>query len=59
MQETQVIGLDPWVRKIFWSRKRQPTTIFLSAVFQGQRSLVGYGTWDRKGLDTAEHARTF
>ena len=30
---------DPWVRKIPWSRKRQPTPVFLSGEFHGQRSL--------------------
>ena len=33
---------DPWVRKIPWSRKWQPTPVFLAGEFQGQRSLVGY-----------------
>ena len=31
-----------WVRKIPWSRKRQPTPVFLSGKSHGQRSLVGY-----------------
>ena len=30
------------VRKSSWSRKRQPTPVFLPGKFQGQRSLVGY-----------------
>ena len=29
---------DPWVRKIPWSRKRQPTSVFLSGEFHGQRA---------------------
>ena len=33
---------DPWVRKIPWRRTWQPTPVFLSGKFQGQRSLVGY-----------------
>jgi len=33
---------DPWVGKIPWSKKRQPTPVFLSRKFHGQRSLVGY-----------------
>ena len=33
---------DPWVQKIPWRRKWQPTPIFLSRKFHGQRSLVGY-----------------
>ena len=35
-------GFDPWVRKIPWSRKWQPTPVFLPGKFNGQRSLVGY-----------------
>ena len=35
-------GFDPWVRKIPWRRKWQPTTVFLPGEFNGQRSLVGY-----------------
>ena len=30
---------DPWVRKIHWSRKWQPTPVFLPWKFHGQRSL--------------------
>ena len=32
---------DPWVRKIPWSRKWQPTEVFLPGKFHGQRSLAG------------------
>ena len=42
--------LDPWVRKIPWSRKRQPTPVFLLGKSLGQRSLVGYSPWDYKGV---------
>ena len=34
-------GFDPWVGKIPWRRKWQPTPVFLTGEFQGQRSLVG------------------
>ena len=34
-------GFNPWVRKIPWRRKWQPTPIFLPGKFHGQRSLVG------------------
>ena len=34
-------GLDPWVRKIPWKRKWQPTPVFLPGESLGQRSLVG------------------
>ena len=33
---------DPWVGKILWSRKWQPTPVFLPGKFHGQRSLEGY-----------------
>ena len=32
---------NPWVRKIPWRRKWQPTPVFLPGEFLGQRSLVG------------------
>ena len=34
--------LDPWVGKIPWSRKWQPTPVFLPGKFHEQRSLTGY-----------------
>ena len=49
---------DPWVGKILWRRKWQPTPVFLSGKFHGQRSLVSYSPWDRKESDTTEHTRT-
>ena len=33
---------DPWVGKIPWRRKWQPTLIFLPGKSQGHRGLVGY-----------------
>ena len=33
---------DPWVGKILWRRKWQPTPVFLPGKSVGQRSLVGY-----------------
>jgi len=38
-------GFDPWVRKIPWRRKWQPTSVFLPGKSHGQRSLVGYSPW--------------
>ena len=35
-------GFDPWNRKIPWKRKQQPTPVFLSGEFHGERSLVDY-----------------
>ena len=31
-----------------WSRKRQPTIVFLPGIFHGPRSLLGYRAWARK-----------
>ena len=45
---------DPWVRKIPWRRKWQPTLVFLSGKFHGQRSPVGYSPWGGKELDTTQ-----
>ena len=38
----------PWVRKIPWRRKWQPTPIFLTGKSHGQRSLVHYSPWSHK-----------
>ena len=46
------LGFDPWVRKIPWRRKWQPTVVFLLGKSHEQRSLVGYSSWDLKELDT-------
>ena len=42
----------PWVRKIPWRRKWQPTRVFLSGESRRQRRLVGYSPWGRKESDT-------
>ena len=47
-------GFDPWVGKIPWRRKWQPTPVLLPGESHGQRSLVGYSPWSRKELDTTE-----
>ena len=47
-------GFDPWVRKILWRRKWQPTPVFLPGEFHGQRSLVGYSPWGLKEPDMNE-----
>ena len=49
-------GFDPWVRKIPWNRKWQPTPAFLLGESQGQRSLAGYSPRACKESDTTEHA---
>ena len=47
-------GFDPWVRKIPWRRKWQPTPVFLPGKPHGQRSLAGYSPCDRTDSDTTE-----
>ena len=49
---------NPWVRKIPWRRKWQPTPIFLPEELRGQRSLAGYSPWGRKESGTTEKAYT-
>ena len=39
---------DPWVGKISWRRKWQPTPVFLPGKSHGWRSLVGYSPWGRR-----------
>ena len=43
------LGFDPWIRKIPWRRKWQPTAVFLLGKSCGQRSLVGYIPWSHRG----------
>ena len=45
---------DPWVEKIPWRRKWQPTPVFLPRKSYGQTSLAGYGPLHCKELDTTE-----
>ena len=44
--------LDPWVRKIPWQRKWQPTPIFLPGKSPGKRSLASSSPQGRKESDT-------
>ena len=44
----------PWVGKIPWRRKWQPTPVLLPGESHGGRSLVGYSPWGRKESDTTE-----
>ena len=53
-------GFHPWVGKIPWRRKQQPTPVFLPGESHGQRSLSGYSPRGCKESDTTEatqHAR--
>ena len=40
--------VSPWVGKIPWSRKQQPTSVSLPGNCHGQRSLAGCSPWSRK-----------
>ena len=45
---------DPWVGKIPWRKKWQPTPVFLPETFHGQRSLVSYNPWGPKESDMTQ-----
>ena len=47
-------GFGPWVGKVLWRRKWQPTPVFSPWEFHGQRSLADYITWGCKESDTTE-----
>ena len=47
-------GFNPWVRKIPWRKKWQPTPVILLGESHWQRHLVGYSPWDHRELDTIE-----
>ena len=50
-QETcRRLGIDPWVGKIPWKRKWQPTLVFLPGRSM-ERSLAGCSPWDHKAMD--------
>ena len=51
MWETRV---DPWVGKIPWRRKWQPTPVVLPGESHGGKSLLGYSRWGPKESDTTE-----
>ena len=42
------LKFNPWVRKIPWRRKWQPTPVFLPGESHEQRSLAGYSSWGHK-----------
>ena len=49
---------NPWVGKILWSSKWQPTPVFLPGKLHGHRSLVGYDPWGLNKSNTTDHAHT-
>ena len=47
-------GFMPWVRKIPWEKKWQPTPPFLLGESHGQRSLADCSPWGHKESDMTE-----
>ena len=45
---------NPWIRKIPWRRKWQPTSVFLPGESHGWRSQAGYSPWGCKESDRTE-----
>ena len=45
---------EPWLRRIPWRRKWQPTPIFLPGKSHAQRSLVGFSPWGHQDSDMTE-----
>ena len=50
-------GFNPWIWKIPWSRKWQPTPVFLAGQSHGQRRLVGCSPWGCEEVDQTETER--
>ena len=51
--ECRRLGFSPWVGKIPWRRKWQPSPVLLPGESHGQRNLAGCIPWGRKA-DTPE-----
>ena len=49
---------EPWVGKIPWRRKWQPTSVSLPRKFHGQRSPVDCSPWSCRESDTTEYICT-
>ena len=47
-------GIDPWVGKIPWRRKCQPTPVLLPGKFHGRGSRLGCSPWGQYESDTTE-----
>ena len=54
MRETR---FNPWVGKILWRTRWQPTAVLLPGKSHGWRSVVGYSLWGLKQSDTTERCR--
>ena len=53
-KQYKICELDPWVRKSWWRRARQPTSVFLPGNSHGQRRLASYSLQGQKESDTTE-----
>ena len=51
-------GFDPWIRKIPWRSKWEPSPIFLPGKSHGQKSQEGYSPWGLKESDNTEWLNT-
>ena len=51
-------GFNPWVRKMPWRKKWQPTPVFLPRKPHGEKNLAGYSPWDHKESDTTYQLST-
>ena len=51
-------GFDPWVRKIPWRGKWQPSPVFSPGKSHGQRRLAVSSPWGCKESDMTEHTHT-
>ena len=40
--------VSPWISKIPWRRKWQPSPVFLLGESHGERNLAGYSPWGHK-----------
>ena len=55
-------GFNPWVGKIPWKRKWQPTSVLLPGELHGKSGLAGSCPWGHKGSDTTDqltHTQTY
>ena len=52
--QCRICGFHPWVKKISWRRKWQPTPVFLPGKSHVQRNSVSYTPWGQKELDTTK-----
>ena len=57
--DTGNLSWIPWVMKIPWRKKWQPTPVFLPGKSHGERSMVGYSPWGHKESNTTQQLSTY